>query len=90
MFISKVEEKSRQKGNLEKGIPFGGTWERRGFSGVHEVCHDTGFRKSLAILGAPCTCLTHGHPAYNQRSQTKKKTIPAGLHRQLTLKELDG
>lgn len=59
-----------------------------GFSGVHEVCHDTGFRKSLAILGAPCTCLTHGHPAYNQRSQTRKKTIPADFHRQLTLKEL--
>lgn len=55
----------------------------------HETCHDTGFRKTLAILGAPCTCLAHDHPAYSQRSQTRKKTIPTRFHPHLTLEELN-
>ena len=46
-----------------------------------EICQDTEFRKSLAILGVPSTCLARGHPAYNQRSQTRKnKAIQTGFH----------
>lgn len=71
-------------------------WRDLGEAGVfwctvlkHEICHETGFRKTLAILGAPCTCLAHGHPACSQRSQTRKKTIPTRFHSHLNLKELN-